>query len=329
MKNGLGIVLVGHGSTLKAANETVFDLSNFLYRATGLRIQPAFLQLVNPNIEEAATLLINDGCQKLVFIPYFLYKGQHVVSDLPEIIASLAKKWPLVDFQLTEPVGEDERLAHILVDKILAQAGALTGRQIEELSLSLVEGMALLPKNPLERQVAARVVHATGDLLLANQLVFASNFFSQALNYLQQPNPVIVTDVQMVAVGINAKLLPASSQIVCYLDKIGNKTGPSRKTRCQLAVQKAVLDYPQAAIVIGNAPTALAEVLQLVKDGHIEPPFIVGVPVGFVGAQQVKEKLRQTDIAYVTLPGTRGGSPVAAAIINAVLKLAANVSKNA
>lgn len=323
-KNSLGIVLVGHGSKVAAANQAVEKVKNSMVQVTGLRIESAFLQLAKPTVKEAAATLIKEGCKKLILLPYFLYEGQHVSSDLPQIVATLAQKWPLVKFELAPPVGTDNRLVHILIDKVLAQSQLLNGQEIEELSLSLVAELATLPPDEFQRDVAARVVHATGDLLLANQLIFAPDFFTKAFNYLKQKNFVIVTDVKMTAVAISTSLLPSAAKVICALEyqaKINTSKPASGRTRSQQAIRNTLTAFPKAAVVIGNAPTALEEVLQMISLGLITPPFIVGVPVGFVGAHQAKERLSQSKAAFATLLGTRGGSAVAGAIVNALLKM--------
>jgi len=329
-QNGLGIVLVGHGSRIATANQAVEKIKNSMVQVTGLRVESAFLQLAKPTVAEAAAMLIKEGCKKLILLPYFLYKGQHVSSDLPQIVATLNQKWPFVEFQLAPPVGEDSRLVHILIDKVMSHS-QLNGQEIEALSLSLVAELAALPASQPQQQVAARVVHATGDILLANQLLFAANFFTKALAYLTKDNFVIVTDVKMTAAAISTSLLPSAAKVVCALEyqaKFGGKAQTLGSTRSQQAIRKTLTDFPEAAVVIGNAPTALEEVLEMLAADLIAPPFIVGVPVGFVGAHQAKERLSQSKAAYATLLGTRGGSAVAGAIINALLKLAKESSEH-
>ncbi|MDZ4133896.1 MAG: precorrin-8X methylmutase, partial [Dethiobacteria bacterium] len=93
-------------------------------------------------------------------------------------------------------------------------------------------------------------------------------------------------------------------------------------TRSMINIRRAAEKFPGAIYTIGNAPTALYELLQLIEEGRVQPALVVGVPVGFVEAEESKEALLQSDVPHIVIRGRKGGSTVAVAIINAILKLA-------
>ncbi len=169
-----------------------------------------------------------------------------------------------------------------------------------------------------------RVVHATGDVDLAQELVFHSQAIPAGLKALCA-GAKIVTDVQMVAVGISRSLTKALGiEIFCYLNdpEVVAKAKESGLTRSYHAVEKALSLPGEKIFVIGNAPTALLALLEHLDRGGPPPALIIGVPVGFVGAAEYKERLLRYQAPYITLRGTRGGTPVAVALTNALLKLA-------
>lgn len=171
-----------------------------------------------------------------------------------------------------------------------------------------------------EKLVAKRMIHTTGDFDYRNIIVFKDNFMEKAKNTILE-GKTIFTDTKMVSVGINKPALEKMNcELKCYIDdervfKLSKELGT---TRSACAVDLAVKDGIDI-FVIGNAPTALFRILELYKEGKVNPKFIVGVPVGFVGAKESKEYLREFSIPSVSTEGYKGGSNVAASVINALL----------
>ena len=138
----------------------------------------------------------------------------------------------------------------------------------------------------------------------------------------------IYTDVEMVRTGINKrKLASFGGQVFCKVSdpEIAKLAKEQGITRSMAAMRSFGQEMNGAIIAIGNAPTALFEVLRMVKEENLRPAAIVGIPVGFVGAADSKAELAANDIVpYATVEGTKGGSPIAAAVVNAIMYIIDN-----
>jgi precorrin-8X/cobalt-precorrin-8 methylmutase len=164
---------------------------------------------------------------------------------------------------------------------------------------------------PLTRAVVERVVHTSADTTWVGDLVAAEDALRAGREALLAGAP-LVTDVRMVAAGITAR--PA----VVALDLAGEPE--PGLTRSAAGVRAAVARYPEGAVwAIGNAPTALAELVRCAEADLVRTPLVVGLPVGFVGAVAAKAALRTSGIPAVTNRSERGGAAVAAAAVNALL----------
>ncbi|OGX29631.1 MAG: hypothetical protein A2879_00595 [Omnitrophica WOR_2 bacterium RIFCSPHIGHO2_01_FULL_49_10] len=114
-----GVIVLGHGSRLKKANDLIPEIISGLKRSLGLaRIYPAYLQLAKPDLGQRLERLAKAGCRRIIIIPFFLFVGNHVSRDIPEIIEQEKKKYPDVRFIYTGNLGEDSRIADIVADKI-------------------------------------------------------------------------------------------------------------------------------------------------------------------------------------------------------------------
>jgi len=161
--------------------------------------------------------------------------------------------------------------------------------------------------------VVARVIHASADVEYASTMVVDEDTVDAGVAALREGGPV-VTDVEMVAAGIPG-LDPA-----CYLSQA---TATDGLTRSAAGMRMAAERHPRGAvIVVGCAPTALAEVVRLWTAGAFRPALVIGLPVGFVGAAEAKEALRRTALPSISNVGEKGGSAVAAAAVNALVRLA-------
>jgi len=200
----------------------------------------------------------------------------------------------------------------------------LNPKKIEEKSFEIIEG--LLPPLKLstkEKAVLKRVIHTTTDLEYAKMLLFHSKAVNAGVNAIKSGKNVIC-DVTMVEAGINKKLLANfGGKVICLINDptVIKKAEKLKIARAIVAMQEAAKYMDGAIVAIGNAPTALFEVCDLVKKSKIKPALIIGVPVGFVGAAESKKELSALSLPFITNVGTKGGSPVAAAITNALLKL--------
>ncbi len=179
------------------------------------------------------------------------------------------------------------------------------------------------------RSVVARMVHATADESFASSARVGSRAVERVLEAFRA-SATVVCDSRMVVAGMPA--LRAGAPVVCALDLIEGVTTtaagvPPGSTRSAQAIRRAAHLHPQGALwVIGNAPSALAMLLDLADSGLLEPAAVVGLPVGYVGADHAKRRLWESSLSEfsITNTGERGGSPVAAAAVNAIVRMAAS-----
>ena len=176
---------------------------------------------------------------------------------------------------------------------------------------------------PEEFAVLRRVIHATGDFSFADNLRFSPGAISAAITAITSGRNIL-TDVNMVAAGISRPLLSKwGGRVICLVadPEVAASAKAEGKTRSEVAIERGLLENV-GIVAIGNAPTALLKVMELIAAGTApKPDLVVGVPVGFVNAAESKELLAQKKYAHITALGRKGGSPVAAAIVNALLRL--------
>jgi precorrin-8X/cobalt-precorrin-8 methylmutase len=176
-------------------------------------------------------------------------------------------------------------------------------------------------------QIVRRAIHTSADFEYAKSMVFSAGAVEKAIAVLQS-GAGIVTDTTMALSGISkARLAPFSCSVSCHVadSDVGAIAKREGVTRSIVAMRKAAGDIHNRIFVIGNAPTALFELLRLTAEGAITPALIIGLPVGFVGAEESKNALATADhrIPFITNIGRKGGSNVAAAVVNALAILAA------
>lgn len=179
--------------------------------------------------------------------------------------------------------------------------------------------------SPLHEPIVKRVIHTTADFDYADLLQFSPVAVARGIAALGAGGD-IVTDTQMAAAGINKKALARfGSMVHCFIaeEQLAREARLQNRTRSALSMEKAV-QIPQIKIyVIGNAPTALIRLCELIREGAVAPELVIGVPVGFVNVLEAKAMLKEVDAPHILSEGRKGGSNVAAAIVNALLYLAA------
>ena len=172
----------------------------------------------------------------------------------------------------------------------------------------------------LER-VVVRMIHACGMVDLADDVAASPGFGERAEDALRA-GASILCDTQMVASGVTRSRLPADNPVVCALadPRTAGLAAQLRTTRTAAAVELWREQLAGALVVIGNAPTALFHLLDVVRDGAPAPAAVVGVPVGFIGAAESKQALAEQTLGldYLVVRGRRGGSSIAAAAVNAL-----------
>ena len=201
------------------------------------------------------------------------------------------------------------------------------GQSIEDQSMQIIDNeIGTHQYNEKEWPIVRRIIHSTADFDFAdkNKIIFHKDAIESAMNALRNGCSIVV-DVNGVIGGLN-KQNPKDfgNNIVCNISspeimELAKKEG---KTRSQVSMRAAISDIEGGIVVIGNAPTALIEVIKMVKEGIVKPALIVGIPVGFICAAESKEELSKLDeTPFITNLGRKGGSSSASAIINAIFKL--------
>ncbi len=199
---------------------------------------------------------------------------------------------------------------------------------IENRSMELIAPhLAELHLDERATKLYSRLIHASGDVGYAPITRVHPEAIDRAIEALKA-GAHIYTDVEMVRTGINKKKLASfGGEVHCLVadPEVAVQAKELGITRSMVAMRKFGKDLDGSIVAIGNAPTALFEVLRLVREEGIRPACIVGIPVGFVGAAESKAELAENGIVpYITVEGTKGGSPIAAAAINALMYIIDN-----
>ncbi|MDK2790858.1 MAG: precorrin-8X/cobalt-precorrin-8 methylmutase [Methanothermococcus sp.] len=192
-------------------------------------------------------------------------------------------------------------------------------REIVKSKIKEVLGSNINDYSEAELGIIERVVHATADPEYAKLVKFKGDAIKYGVEAIKHGKPLIV-DINMVGAGIRYE------NIKCFISdentyKIAKEEEITRAV-ASMRIAKDLIDG--GVVVVGNAPTALLEVIRMVKEEGVKPKLIIGVPVGFVKASESKELLRDTDIPSITTVGPKGGTPVAVAIANGIIALSNN-----
>lgn len=175
--------------------------------------------------------------------------------------------------------------------------------------------------DPLEAPVIKRVIHTTADFDYLKNLCFSQNAVS-CLREAVRAGACIVTDTQMARAGINKKELQKyGGEVFCFMsdEDVAAAAKRNNGTRAAASMDKAAELGRELIFAVGNAPTALIRLYELIREGRLTPKGIIGVPVGFVNVVEAKELIMRAGCPYIVARGRKGGSNVAAAICNALL----------
>ena len=175
-----------------------------------------------------------------------------------------------------------------------------------------------------EAPIIKRCIHTSADFDYAKNLCFSEDVVEKALKALKN-GACIVTDTQMAKSGINKKALAKyGGEVYCFMSDadVAETAKKNGTTRATASMDKAAEMSKPLIFAIGNAPTALVRLYELIEDGKLKPELIIGVPVGFVNVVQSKELIMQAEVPYIVAKGRKGGSNIAACICNALLYMA-------
>lgn len=197
--------------------------------------------------------------------------------------------------------------------------GDIEKRSFEIISRELEERNIVLPKD--QEPVTKRVIHTSADFDYAETMTYSEHAVEIAKELIRN-GADIVTDTNMALAGINKKVLARYGGTAhCFMadEEVAKEAKERKVTRATVSMEKAAAIEKQVIFAIGNAPTALISLYELMEQTGFRPAFIIGVPVGFVNVVAAKELILKTDVPHIVNRGRKGGSNVAAAICNAIL----------
>lgn len=332
-RNHKGILVLAHGSRRAEAGDLVTDMVARLRADLGSDlVEPAFVQLAAPDVPTSLAKLIGKGCRQIAVLCLFLVNGNHLVKDVPSLLEKALGQRDGVSFSLTPPLLQSPEMYRLILQSLQREvappsqeAPLKSPGEIEASSFEIIErrlGPLTLP--PGEGAVVKRVVHATADFSYAETLRFHGDPVAAAIRALRERQPVIV-DASMVRAGISAGY---PGEVLCRIQDMKGLSAETGETKASLAMEQLADRMDGAIVAIGNAPTALLKVIELAEAGRVKPALVVGVPVGLVGALEAKRRLNELEgQPRITNLSEKGGSAAAAAIVNALVKLAAAQEK--
>lgn len=197
---------------------------------------------------------------------------------------------------------------------------------IEKRSMEIIEReVGKHDYDELQWIIVRRVIHATADFDFAkeNRIIFHKDAINSARQAIKT-KCAIVGDSDIVLAGLNKKnLQDFGIRTVCHISDpaIADEAKKLNKTRAEVSMRKAANDINNGIVAIGNAPTALYEVIKMVRENAVKPALIIGIPVGFVSSVESKKELLGVNVPHITNRGRKGGSTVAASIINALFSI--------
>ena len=319
------VLVLGHGSRRQEANQMVLSLVQRL-RAdlhTDL-VEPAFVSLASPDISTSLAALAERGCQEVFVFPLFLVEGNHLARDIPSYVQQALAGYQGMKVTLGQPLLQNPELYGLIMERLerelLPQDGGRPQhpQAIQQESFARIESrLRGLPFAPDEMAVLRRVVHATADFSHALSLRFSPGAVQSGRAALRAGKEIIA-DARMVKAGIGYR-----GPVLCYIDEpaVVQEALEKGVTRASLGMERAAARMDGAVVVVGNAPTALFKVIELIQAGRAHPALVIGVPVGLVGALEAKTRLASlSGQPHITNLSVKGGSAMAAAIVNALLE---------
>ena len=209
------------------------------------------------------------------------------------------------------------KIEHVLPEEIEKRSFAIISEELEKKQI-------VLPRET--EMVTKRVIHTSADFEYAKTLVYSPNAVEIAKELIKN-GADIVTDTNMALAGINKKVLARyGGEVHCFMaeEEVARMAKERQVTRATISMEKAAQIKKPVIFAIGNAPTALVRLYELISEGKLSPELIIGVPVGFVNVVASKELIMQTETPYIVAKGRKGGSNIAACICNALLYMIDN-----
>lgn len=327
------IIVVTHGSRRREFLEDLEAMAESLRRDIKGEVILAHNEFSPPDWRDVVRKLSERGFTRIIFALAFLGRGNHVFKDIAgSLNVDELEKWTKVNIggkeievYFTRPLA-DSVLVHISLKLRVMRAlglgveGYLSDpEEIEERSMDIAEEHARKIRPDLHYphlRIVARAVYATGNPEIAMQYYSSDEAVNVAVEALRA-GITVVTDVRMVACGLRWK------KVVTAVEQSGIEEEVRRNggTKTAAGIRLSLKVGEPRAVIVGNAPTALLEVLKLVSQGR-EIPFVIASPPGFTNAMEAKESLVKSGLPSFVIRGSYGGSNVAAAIFNELIRLA-------
>ncbi|MEL9990082.1 MAG: precorrin-8X methylmutase [Thermoproteus sp.] len=311
------VILVNHGSRRAQFNALMEGWAAELSKRLGVKVTPGYNEYAEPNWRD----LVKSAEGPVVVALAFLGEGNHVARDvLGDLGVDGYEKWQMSKFgklvYVTRPLGDSPLVFAALYARVRRALevsepqAAWDPEEIEESSMRYVADVLGLDLSRCDHRLTARAVYATGNLDLA-KFVYITPDLCKAAEEALGSGLWAVADVKMVATGIRYPRVRVAVE----------ETWDCGSTKAACGTAKILRELRVAALVVGNAPTALKAGLDLWRGGEVEIAFLVAAPVGFTNAAAVKEEAASSGLPAFILRGTYGGSGVAAAVFNELTKL--------
>ncbi len=320
-----GILLISHGSPRDEANKAFSKLtSRIAARLNSNNILPTFFSIKRPNIMDQVGKLAEQGVKHIIMLPYFLGNGQHIRADIPAQLEKCNEQYPEIEIEFLSTLQGEPGVEDVLTEKLMPYVSNGTalpglGSEIARLSHSIIDRRLSYDKSDDKtKAVVRRIIHATADFSFAESVRIAPDAIERGCGALDA-GCSIICDVNMVKAGMTS----VDNEILCEIKSEDVIEAAKEKglTRAAAAMEKLSDRIQDSIVVIGNAPTALFKVMEIAANGGPRPALVIGIPVGFVGARESKLALIDSGLSYITNTNFRGGSPVAAAALNALAGL--------
>lgn len=321
----VSFLVISHGSPRADVNGRFVALVERIGMRVAGDVLPAFFSIARPNIPDQVAVLAGRGARRIVLMPYFLGAGQHVSADIPAQLDACRQSFPHIVFELLPTLESDPVLEDLVVERLtpLATAGVplpTDGAAIEARSMQIIDRQLLTrgDEDPAARQIIRRVIHATADLSFSRSFRIHPQAVSQGLAALAAGAPVIC-DVEM----LRSAITKVHNEVLCAIgDEHATALAREKHSTRAAAAMEVLAPWLAGSIVaVGNAPTALWKVMEIAAHNGPCPALVVGLPVGLVGARESKAALLESGLCYITNTTSRGGSPAAAAVLNALASL--------
>jgi precorrin-8X/cobalt-precorrin-8 methylmutase len=321
----VGVLLISHGSPRDEANDAFAELTaKVATRLDSKNILPTFFSIKRPNIMDQVGKLAQQGIKRIIMLPYFLGNGQHIRADIPAQLEQCSEQYPEIEIEFLSTLQGEPGVEDVLTERLMPYLnnGAplpSLGGDIAKLSHNIIDRRLSYDKSDDKtKAVIRRVIHATADFSFAQSMRISPDAIEKGCDALNAGCPIIC-DVNMVKAGMTS----VDNEILCKIksEDVIKAAKEKSTTRAAAAMEKLQDRLQGSIVVIGNAPTALFKIMEIAASGGPKPALVIGLPVGSVGPRESKLALIDSGLSYITNTNFRGGSPVAAAALNAVAYL--------